>query len=106
MCAGVLYCLMSPSLFPLESSPPPLSVFRDLILKVLEDVKIKKRGVDPSFKKGIEALKKWNRPGDKGRGIVIDCESYNMAMNRIVLDGETYNLCQINQLKNIKGNCR
>lgn len=88
--------LRNASLFnPPGFMPPSISVFKELVLKDLDKLKIRKYYKDTRFHEGLESLKQRSdiiiRPADKGGGIVVmDKSSYVSEMNRILSDTDTY----------------
>lgn len=85
---------------PLLFNPPvptasSIKVFRDLVLKDLEDLPNKRTHSDPNIKIGLKSLCERKDliicPTDKGGGVVIlDKSDYHGEMTRILSDTETY----------------
>lgn len=88
--------LSNASLFnPPGNSAPNVAIFRDLVLKDLTNLRMKTVQPEYDVRIGIEALCRRKdiiiRPADKGGAIVIlDKDSYNNEMQRILSDADTY----------------
>ena len=88
--------LSNPSLFnPSCPIAPSVKVFRDLVIKDLEELPVKRNYSDPNIKLGLKTLCERRdlviRPADKGGGIVVlDKTAYNEEMYNILGDSSTY----------------
>lgn len=88
--------LANPSLFnPPVPAAPAVNIFRDLVLKDLPDLPIKKCQNFSMNKKGLKSLCGRKdlivRPADKGGGIIVMNKSdYISEMPRILSDQDTY----------------
>ena len=74
---------------------PSLRVFRDVVLRDLDKIKISKFKMNKNLEEGLETLCKNKelviRPADKGGGIVVlDRKDYLRELNKIVSDQNTY----------------
>lgn len=100
--------LSNPSLFnpsvPVASS---VNVFKELVLKDLKSLPVKKFHNYPIPKEGFQSLCNRKdiivRPADKGEGIVImDKVDYVAEMNRILEDEDTYRVLPNNPTNVLK----
>lgn len=88
--------LKNPSTFnPPVPTAPSIKVFRDMVLKDLEDLPSKRIYSDPRLNIGLKSLCERKdlviRPADKGGGVVIlDKTDYHGEMMRILSDSDTY----------------
>lgn len=88
--------LANASLFnPPGRLTPSVRVFRDVLLRDLEKIKIKKTKLNKSLQTGLDQLCKEKeiiiRPADKGGGIVIlNKTDYLREFNNLVEDIDTY----------------
>lgn len=87
--------LRNASLFnPPSTGAPNVTVFRDLVLKDLANLNVRSAQTQHNIKVGLEALMNRKdiviRPADKGGAIVMDHDSYNNEILRILSDTNTY----------------
>lgn len=95
---GVDSGLKNKSLFnPPQPSNHHVEVFKQLILKDLEALQVKKSLNPKHIKEGVQALEKRKdvvvRPADKGGGVVVlDKSYYHSQLQEMLNDGNTYSL--------------
>lgn len=100
--------LSNASLFnPPGPVAPAIRVFRDVVLRDLEQIRVKKANLHKDLQVGLESLCHNKslviRPADKGGGIVIlDRCDYQREMHRLVDDTETYTVLQRDPLVRYK----
>ncbi|XP_077346362.1 uncharacterized protein LOC143989996 [Lithobates pipiens] len=87
--------------------PPNIRVFRDVVLRDLDSLKVRKVRMQRDLEAGLDSLCTNKslviRPADKGGGIVVlDREDYLKEMHRILEDNETYTILNRNPVLQYK----